>query len=298
MRHARLSGCSFVYPGQTLDEGLRLAKSFGFCGVDAGIGGLHGHVSPREAASDPERYADQVRSAAAREDLVLDECFTLNFGPPVNDPAAATREETGRLFDGLACFASEAGFRSVMLLPGPIHPALGPQRSLDLAVEAFKPLVEVALLRGIPLHVEADCESCARTPAAAEELCTRVPGLRLTLDYSHYLMLGHTQQEIMPLNRYAGHVHVRQAAKGRIVETVRGGGLDFRLILRDLARLNYNGSFAIEYLACKEAEACGADIKAETRAMAEELEGLLTALDQVKAHQQGQGAAQARPLSV
>jgi sugar phosphate isomerase/epimerase len=207
---------------------------------------------------------------------VPNECFTLNFGPPINDPDGATRKETRIHFAGLARFAANAGFHSLLLLPGPVHPHLGAQRSLDLAVEAFKPLVELAGAQGVRLHVETDCESCAKTPQAAAELCERVPGLKLTLDYSHFIFLGHTQEEVECLHRYTAHVHVRQAAPGMIVEHVDRGSIDYGRAVRSLADSGYMGLFAVEYLACREADEAGVNVAVETWRMAAALDEILS----------------------
>ena len=201
-----------------------MAAAFGFRHVDVGVGGLNGHLSPVQAAAQPDVFARRC----VRLPMPVASCQTnalRSISAPINDPDAATRKETRIHFAGLARFAANAGFRSLLLLPGPVHPHLGAQRSLDLAVEAFKPLVELAGAQGVRLHVETDCESCAKTPQAAEELCERVPGLKLTLDYSHFIFLGHTQEEVERLHRYTAHVHVRQAAPGKIVEHVDRGPL-------------------------------------------------------------------------
>jgi sugar phosphate isomerase/epimerase len=271
-----LAGCSFIHRGLTLHEGVQMAAAFGFRHVDVGVGGLNGHLSPVQAAAQPDVFAAQVRQATDTCGVAPNECFTLNFGPPINDPDAATRKETRNHFAGLARFAANVGFHSLLLLPGPVHPHLGAQRSLDLAVEAFKPLVDLAGAQGVRLHVETDCESCAKTPQAAEELCERVPGLKLTLDYSHFIFLGHAQEEVERLHQYAAHVHVRQAAPGKIVERVDRGRIDYERAVRSLAGCGYAGLFAVEYLACPEADEAGVNIEAETWKMAADLDKILS----------------------
>jgi sugar phosphate isomerase/epimerase len=162
-----------------------------------------------------------------------------------------------------------------MLIPGPIHAELGRQRSLDLAADALVGLLETAREHGVRVDVEADCDSCARTPAEAEQLCERVPGLRLALDYSHFIFHGYTHDQIERLDRFAGHVHVRQASPGRIVEHADRGLIDVPRLIASLTRDGYRGLFAVEYLSCREADECGADVAAETRKMVGIMEGLL-----------------------
>ena len=276
--HPRIAGCSFIYPKKSLEEGIRQAAEFGFRTVDVGVGGANGHLSPRDAAREPEARAADVRRAAERHAVRLNECFSLNFGRPINDPDPEARAETQRLFAGLLVFAKEAGFRSVLLLPGPVHAPLGPRRSFDLAVEGLTPLADAAAVRGMALHVETDCDSCAATPEAAEELCVRVPGISLTLDYSHFIFHGHAQEEVERLHRYAAHLHVRQASRGRIVEAVEKGTIDYGRVLRGLEQAGYRGLFCVEYLHLPELDAWGIDAAAETRRMAAELDREIKAL--------------------
>lgn len=262
--HPRIVGTTFMYPGMSLEEGLENAARFGFTTVDVGIGGRNGHISPVEAARESKKWAAAVRQAVEIRNMAVHECFTLNFGPPINHPDQATRRETQCLFGGLAQFARNAGFASIMLIPGPVHQNLGRQGSLDLAVLALTPLVDIAAECGVFLHVEADSDSCANTPQAAEELCSRVPGLKLTLDYTHFIFTGHVQHEMECLHRFAGHVHVRQASVGRIVDHVNSGDIDFGRVFHSLESFGYDGRFGVEYLACSEADECGIDVALET----------------------------------
>lgn len=273
--NTRIIGSTFVYPHRTLEEGLQTARNFGFRIVDVGVGGSNGHIDPVQVAQKPEHTAEQFRSTLQRFGMVPNECFTLNFGPPINSLDPPTRFASRALFSGLAKFAQAAGFKSILLIPGPIHEKLGQEKSLNLAIEALQPLVEIADSHDVSLHVEADCESCARTPEAAEELCTRVPGLKLTLDYSHFIFLGFSRREVERLHPFTGHVHARQASAGRIVELVESGAIDYARVLQSLDEYNYDGLYCVEYLSCEETDECGVDVAIETPKMITELERLL-----------------------
>jgi hypothetical protein len=50
IKSTRISGCTFIYPGKSVEEGIRTAQGFGFRIVDVGIGGLTGHLPPATAA--------------------------------------------------------------------------------------------------------------------------------------------------------------------------------------------------------------------------------------------------------
>ncbi len=208
---ARLCGCSFIHPGRSLHEGLQLVHEFGFSRVDIAVGGSNAHFSPVEVAQNPRRFADEVRRETEHFALTPNECFVLNFDEPINTPDLKQRKETRDLFVGLCEFAQMANFKSVLLIPGPIYPELGERASLDLAVNAFSDLVKIAISRNLQLNIEADYESCAHTPEAAKELCQRVPGLGLTLDYSHFICQDIAPERIEILHPYTRHIHIRQA---------------------------------------------------------------------------------------
>lgn len=273
---SRLCGCSFLHSQQTLGQALQLVQSFGFDHVDIGVGGGNAHYNPAEVAQSPHYYSDQVRSETEKFHLLPNECFALNFGEPINTPEEDQRRRTVRLFKGLCMFASQSRFKSVVLLAGPVHQELGPERSLDLAVDAYTELVEIASNHNLQLNVEADCDSCVNTPTTAEELCQRVPGLGLTLDYSHFISQGIEQSEVERLHAFTRHIHIRQAAPGQIVTDVEAGTINFERVMQSLAEANYQGLFCIEYLSLSPTPQARQQAEDRTLAMHRELRRLST----------------------
>lgn len=271
---SRLCGCSFMHPHQSLTQGLERVRRLGFNHVDVGVGGANGHFDPVEVAQSPVVYSDKIRRLLP-EAMHLNECFTLNFGPPINTPDLALRRQTRIRFEGLCHFACRAGFRSILLIPGPIHEDLGRQTSLDYAVNALIELAKVAGQYGILLNLEADCEGCARTPEAAAELCHRVPGLGLTLDYSHFVVQNIDAARIELLHPFTRHLHVRQAAPGHIVTDVDAGCIDYARVVQSLEASGYRGLYAIEYLSLRADKAVYVQSEARTAAMHREIAGHL-----------------------
>jgi sugar phosphate isomerase/epimerase len=266
---SRLCGCSFVHPGRTLSEGLEWVAQRGFQYVDIGVGGANAHFNPIDVATDPQSFAIQVMEQAKPHRLIPNECFTLHFGWPINSPDAGRRDQTARLFVGLCRFAAAARFASILLIPGPVHPEIGPEKSFDLSVAALNELAKIAVDHGLRLHVEADMDSCANTPELADELCCRAAGLHLTLDYSHFICQGIDPQRVDRLFPHVRHVHVRQAAPGRIATPVEQGTIDFRRIINQLETGGYRGLYCIEYLAI--------DPEHRTAAMLDQLAALSSA---------------------
>src|SRR5438093_178728 len=76
--------------------------------------------------------------------------------------------------------------------------------------------VEQSSNRGITFGVEAHVGSIAPKPKQALRLAQSVPGLTLTLDYTHFTRAGLPDSSVEPLIRYASHFHARGARRGRL----------------------------------------------------------------------------------
>lgn len=274
----RLCGCSFIHPERTLREGLQLVKGFGLTHVDIGVGGGNAHFDPIEVAENPAQFADEVRLETEHFSITPNECFTLNFGAPMNTPDVDVRKETRLLFRGLCNFAKRAQCKSVLVIPGPIYPELGASCSLDLAALALVDLVSIAGEYNVQLNIEADYESCANTPEAAKELCERVTGLGLTLDYSHFIYQNISPQRIVILHPYTRHIHIRQATPGNIVTDVDDGIIDYTDVISQLEKSGYNGLYCIEYLTLDAKKSTFTISEKRTQNMIEEMQQIFTGL--------------------
>lgn len=271
----RLCGCSFMRPGRSIEQGLSDVRRLGFSHADVGIGGGSAHFNPVMVAENPLHFAAQVRQAADRLDLTLNECFLLNFGWPINSPDAARRRKTRELFAGLCSFADRAGFASILLIPGPVHAELGADASLELSADALRDLVDVASATRVHLNIEPDVDSCANTPELALTLCEQVPGLGLTLDYSHFVCQDIAAERVIRLHPLARHLHVRQAATARIVAEMDDGTIDFPRIVSALHRSGYEGLYCVEYLALDDSGESAQNAERRTRDAIEYFEALL-----------------------
>jgi sugar phosphate isomerase/epimerase len=268
----RLCGCSFIHSGRSLREGLEAVNQFGLTHVDIGVGGGNAHFDPVKVAENPAQFADEVRRETERFSMLPNECFTLNFGTPINTPDINERRKTQELFHGLCEFAILAKCKSILLIPGPVYTELDLRGSLDLAAEVFLKLVSIADEYHLQLNFEADYQSCANTPEAAEELCERVPGLGLTLDYSHFIYQNIPPEQVAILHPYTRHIHIRQAAPGSIVTDVDEGTIDYGKIISQLEKSGYNGLYCIEYLSLDEDKSTFDRSKQRTRKMIYEMQ--------------------------
>src|SRR5262249_12025086 len=144
-----------------------------------------------------------------------------------------------------------------------------------LSVEILRELAKVSNDAGVRLNIEPCEPSVADNPQDAIRLCEEVPGLGLTLDYSHFIDPGYDQSSIEPLHRFARHFHARQAAPGKRVEAVNKGTIDFKRIISLLKQQGYSGVIAVEYVDCEVTTICGVNVMDETIKMQNELVQLL-----------------------
>jgi sugar phosphate isomerase/epimerase len=246
-----LTCTSFSFPTLSFEKSLQLIALLEIPRFDVGahLGG--GHIDPVTVEADPGAVAERIRRAAGEAGLEASDFFpTLGHGfrdRPVNAIEARVRTENATRFRAIVECAAGIGAKGITLLPGVVWPELGQARSFEQSVAALRELLPVARDRGLRLSVEAHLESVAEAPADAARLCEEVPGLQLTLDYSHFLALGYSTGDVHPLLRYAGHFHARQAAPGRLQASIKDGTLNFPDLVGRLKAGGYAGDVCIEY---------------------------------------------------
>jgi len=194
----------------------------------------------------PEEYAKKlVGSIGAPSNF-----FHL-FGQSVPDRNLAdpsiARENISD-FANVLRFCSAARVPSVMVLPGVVNPGQSRRQALIASSKSLAEMQSMAAGAGVVLTIEAHVHSYLESPSLTLELLNIVPGLRLTLDYTHFLCLGYRQEEIDVLAPYAAHVHLRQARAGVLQAPVEMGTLNFNAMLGVLRDANYSGFLALEYV--------------------------------------------------
>src|SRR5690606_35040228 len=114
-------------------------------------------------------------------------------------------------------FCKRTDCPGITLLPGVVWPELGQESSFELSRVALTELVEIGRSAGLRVSVEAHLESVVEQPEQALALVEAVPGLQLTLHYSHFIANGIPAERVHPLLPHAGHLHARQAAPGHLL---------------------------------------------------------------------------------
>ncbi|MBA3908607.1 MAG: sugar phosphate isomerase/epimerase [Rhodobacter sp.] len=234
----KLSVTSWSFPACTLAEAWGIAQALGFRAMDLGL--LHG------AALDRHRITTDPEAAArALGGMPVSNLYWL-FGADivenaVSDPAAKTRNEAE--FAQVCRFAKAAGCPSIFVLPGVAGPG-----AFDAAATGLAGLLAIARRHGVILTVEPHVGGLLASPGATLRMLAAVPGLKLALDYAHFVCMGFRQEEIDVLAPHAGHVHLRQARPGALQAKWGEGVLDFTAMVGVLRSAGYQGYLAVEYV--------------------------------------------------
>jgi sugar phosphate isomerase/epimerase len=246
-----LSCTSFSFPLLSFEDALKVIALIGLPRVDVGAHQGGCHIQPSEVEENPRGVAERIRKASGDAGLRISDFFAT-FGDgfrdrPVNSLNPAEREANLRRFQAIAQVSKSIGARGITILPGVVWDEVGPEQSFDVAVQQLRRLVPVAQDADLRLSVEAHLESVVEPPDRALALMEAVPGLQLTLDYSHFIANGLQPADVHPLLKHAGHFHARQARQGYLQASHRDGTLDFPDIVRRLHGVGYRGDICIEY---------------------------------------------------
>src|SRR5207249_2702599 len=102
--------------------------------------------------------------------------------------------------------------------------------------------------RNIIFGTEAHVGSIAPDPVSAKRLATSVPGLTLTLDYTHFTRAGLPDSAVEPLIPHAGHFHFRGAREGRLQAPFKDNAIDYARVVNLLRAAGYKGWYGVEYV--------------------------------------------------
>lgn len=250
----RLTVSNYSFEVLPLEATLMICHSLGFKGVD--IGGFHARgkcsFEPEEVAADPQKQADILLPLLDKYGLhVVD--FFPQFGVApslhsLNDPDPAIRERDLYLIRGAAQFCKLINCPGMTILPGVDHLERPLAQNLEVSAEMLKKAVEIAAEYGVEVRYEPHMGSVADTPELAIQLLEAAPGLKATLDISHYTLQYISIDRAYKLIPYTGHVHVRPARPGKLQVAYEEGTIDFVDLISRLKAVNYQGALSIEYV--------------------------------------------------
>jgi len=248
----KLACADFTFPLLPYEDVLQLISMLDFSGVDIGLFEERSHLWPSREFENVAASARRLQQRLADRGLQAADIFLQmaeDFTPfAVNHPEIPRRRKARDWFLRSLEYASECGCRHLTTLPGVFFENEPAEQSLARAREELAWRVEQASDVGILFGVEAHVGSIASDPDAAEGLVTSVPGLTLTLDYTHFTRLGLPDSAVEKLIPYASHFHVRGAARGRLQTGFAQNSIDYARVVQLMQESGYAGWIGLEYV--------------------------------------------------
>jgi sugar phosphate isomerase/epimerase len=248
MSATRISCSEYSFPAvQGQHERIGIVRALGFELVDVALFLADGAA----LVADPAGVAAVLRESLATHELVCEDVF-LSVGTTVEEIAPNQRDpklrERGRReFAAAARVTSELGVRGLTILPG-VTWGGDLDGSWACCVEELDWRVSEARALGVETRIEAHAGSIVALPELVTRLCDEVPGLRLTLDLSHFELQSVTLDRSLTLVPLASHLHVRAAKPGAIQVRWRDNETGFAALVDALAASGYDGAYCVEYV--------------------------------------------------
>jgi sugar phosphate isomerase/epimerase len=248
----KLACADFTWPLLSHDRVLTLIGLLDIEGFDLALFGNRSHVRPEMVRDDIAMWSGILKERIERSGLELADFF---FQPwtdfetmAPNHPDPRQQEDAAALFHDMLELAQRIDARGMTMLPGIRFGDESWETSIRRSAEALKWRVDAAARYGIALSVEGHLGSNVDTPEKLAHLVELTPGLKLTLDYTHFTYAGILDAQIEPLLIHARHFHCRGAAKGHLQTTFSENTIDYRRVIKRMQEIGYNGYFAIEYV--------------------------------------------------
>lgn len=248
----KLATADFSFPLLAHDRVLDLIALLEFDAVDIGLFEGRSHLWPSREFNSPAKSGGKLAHKLADRGLKCADVF-LQMAPDfvpfaINHPEAPRRRKARGWFLKTLDYGTACGAKHVTTLPGVAFAEEKPTESWRRSCEELAWRIERARERQIIFSVEAHVGSIAPTPKLAEKLVKDVPGLTLTLDYTHFTRIGMPDRAIEPLVKYASHFHARGARRGRLQAAFPQNTIDYARVVRAMKRTDYSGYVGVEYV--------------------------------------------------
>jgi sugar phosphate isomerase/epimerase len=248
----KLACADFTFPLLPHDKSLDLIALLEFEGVDIGLFEQRSHIWPSRAFADLRASARELAKKLRVRGLALADVFlqtAADFSSVApNHPDASIRKSARDWFAKTVEFTLECGGRHVSALPGVNFDGISEAESYECCCDELAWRCETARQQGVTFSVEAHVGSIVPTPESAARLVRSVPGLTLTLDYTHFTRCGIPDEEVEPLIAHASHFHARGARAGRLQASFQENAIDYGRILDVMRQVGYAGYIGVEYV--------------------------------------------------
>ncbi len=248
----KLACADFTFPLLAHDRALDLIALLEFDAVDIGLFEGRSHLWPSRVFRSLRKSARELAAKLNDRGLKLADVFlqtAVDFvSLAANHPEPKRRRLARDMFVQTLEFAAECGSSHVSALPGVRFTDEPASASWERCCDELSWRLEQAAAVGLTFSVEAHVGSIVPLPRQAMRLVRSVPGLTLTLDYTHFTRRGIADSEVEPLVAHASHFHVRGARKGRLQASFQNNTIDYARVWRVMQSCGYRGYLGIEYV--------------------------------------------------
>lgn len=248
----KLAACDYTFPKLQWEQTALMARELGVEALDIALFAGRSHLDIHQVFADLPRAAKRVNAALDGNGLRIADAFgqpgTVFEESAVNHPEASVRKSATDFFYRLLEFSLRCNGGHITLLPGVHFPTESAEDSLKRCVDELAWRLEAAANVGVVMGVEAHLGSIIPTPQDAARLLDLVPGLTLTLDYTHFTYQGIPDAKVEPLMARTSHFHARGACPGKIQSTMTENTIDYNGIIRAMEKVKYKGFVVLEYV--------------------------------------------------
>jgi sugar phosphate isomerase/epimerase len=252
MKKLQFACADFTFPLLSHEKVLSLIAMLDCEGVDIGLFSGRSHLTAESEFQQINQRARLLKNQLEDRGLVATDVY-LQLDTDlslfaINHPDNTRRQYARDSFLKLIDYAVQLGADHITTLPGMYFTSEEKTASLKLAYEELNWRLELVAGSGLSFGVEAHVGSPFATPEDAKALIDAVPGLTLTLDYTHFIRNGYAQEEVDPLLVIASHFHARGAKKGQLQVSMADNTIDYLKIIENLKKIHYSGWIGLEYI--------------------------------------------------
>ncbi len=262
------------------ESSAQIAKALGFRSTAIGWS----HIDWPAVRKDPVKAAEPIKKTLDSLEMVIDDSFIWfpnkfmdekvhELRCTITQPDQAARDDNFEMFKSFTQFCKEISCPGITISSGVKYEDEG--FSFDEIYEISKTeltrMVEYSADFGVDVRPEPHRESVMGTIEDVKRMCEDVPGLRISLDYSHFIAGGRDIEDVHCLIPYAAHVHARQANRERVQCRMEDGIIDFEAIVKELVRQGYQGNIALEYVCVNYRGCYDLDVITETMKLKKQL---------------------------
>ncbi|MHB8338295.1 MAG: sugar phosphate isomerase/epimerase family protein [Ignavibacteriaceae bacterium] len=251
MKKLRLACADFTFPLLSHDKVLDLIALLDCEGVDIGLFSGRSHLTPESEFKQINKRAKALKKQLEDRGLVAADVFLQLDNDSslyaINHPEEKRKQFARDGFLKLVDYAGELGSDHITCLPGMYFPGEKRIKSIKRCHDELNWRLEKVESSTLSFSVEAHVGSPFTSPKGTKALVNSVPGLTLTLDYTHFIRNGYEQRKIDPLLVYASHFHARGARRHRLQTSMTDNTIDYEKIIENLKKVNYNKWIGLEY---------------------------------------------------